>query len=138
MPQILTKFFVRAVDRTADYNQGRFVMLKDDCLFCKIIKGEIPSAKVYEDEKMLVFKDIEPKAAVHLLAVAKDHFKLLSDMNAGQAETLKYMLEKIPQIAAQNGCENGFRLVINQGEDAGQTVFHLHIHILGGQKLPWE
>ena len=113
-------------------------MLKDDCLFCKIIKGEIPSAKVYEDENMLVFKDIEPKAAVHLLAVAKDHFKLLSDMNAGQAETLKYMLEKIPQIAAQNGCENGFRLVINQGEDAGQTVFHLHIHILGGQKLPWE
>ena len=89
-------------------------MLKDDCLFCKIIK------------------------AVHLLAVAKDHFKLLSDMNAGQAETLRYMLEKIPQIAAQNGCENGFRLVINQGEDAGQTVFHLHIHILGGQKLPWE
>ena len=113
-------------------------MLKDDCLFCKIIKGEIPSAKVYEDEKMLVFKDIEPKAAVHLLAVAKDHFKLLADMNAGQAETLRYMLEKIPQIAAQNGCENGFRLVINQGEDAGQTVFHLHIHILGGQKLPWE
>ena len=112
-------------------------MLDKNCVFCKIVGGQIPSAKVYEDEKMLVFKDIEPKAKVHLLAVAKDHFKLLSDMNENQAETLKYMLEKIPVIAAQNGCENGFRLVINQGEDAGQTVFHLHIHILGGEVLPW-
>lgn len=113
-------------------------MLKDDCLFCKIIRGEIPSAKVYEDDKMLVFKDIEPKAKVHLLAVPKDHFKLLSEMDEKKAELVKYMLEKIPQIAAENGCENGYRLVVNQGEDAGQTVFHLHIHILGGQTLPWE
>jgi histidine triad (HIT) family protein len=112
-------------------------MLSCDCLFCKIIEGKIPSFKVYEDEKMYVFKDIEPKAKVHLLAIAKDHFKLLSDMNDEQAETLKYMLKKIPEIAASNGCENGYRLVINQGEDAGQTVFHLHIHILGGQKLDW-
>lgn len=116
----------------------RFDMLKEDCLFCKIIEGKIPSTKVYEDDKMLVFKDIEPKAKVHLLAVPKDHFKLLADMNASQAELLKYMLEKIPSIAAENGCEKGFRLVINQGEDAGQSVFHLHIHILGGQTLPWE
>lgn len=112
-------------------------MLDKNCVFCKIVGGQIPSAKVYEDEKMLVFKDIEPKAKVHLLAVAKDHFKLLSEMNESQAETLKYMLEKIPAIAAGNGCENGFRLVINQGDDAGQTVFHLHIHILGGETLPW-
>ena len=113
-------------------------MLKDDCLFCKIIRGEIPSSKVYEDDKMLVFKDIEPKAKVHLLAVPKDHFKLLSEMDGERAELIKYMLEKIPQIAAQNACEKGYRLVINQGEDAGQSVFHLHIHILGGQTLPWE
>lgn len=112
-------------------------MKNSDCLFCKIIDGKIPSAKVYEDEKMLVFKDIEPKAKVHLLAVAKDHFKLLSEMNGEQAELVKYMLTKIPQIAAENGCGNGYRLVINQGEDAGQTVFHLHIHILGGQTLDW-
>ena len=105
-------------------------MLDNGCLFCKIIDGRIPSSKVYEDDKMLVFKDIEPKAEVHLLAIAKDHFKLLSDMDEKQAETLKYMLVKIPSIAAQNGCKNGYRLVINQGEDAGQTVFHLHIHIL--------
>lgn len=113
-------------------------MLKDDCLFCKIIRGEIPSAKVYEDDKMLVFKDIEPKAKVHLLAVPKDHFKLLSEMDEKRAELVKYMLEKIPQISAENGCEKGYRLVVNQGEDAGQSVFHLHIHILGGQTLPWE
>jgi len=112
-------------------------MLNNDCIFCKIIKGEIPSSKVYEDDKMLVFKDIEPKAKVHLLAIAKDHFKLLSEMNGERAELVKYMLEKLPQIARENGCENGFRLVINQGEDAGQTVFHLHIHVLGGEPLPW-
>ena len=111
--------------------------MKSDCIFCKIISGEIPSAKVYEDDKMLVFKDIEPKAKVHLLAIGKDHFKLLSEMNEERAELVKYMLTKIPAIAAQNGCENGYRLVINQGDDAGQTVFHLHIHILGGEPLEW-
>lgn len=112
-------------------------MLKEDCIFCKIIKGEIPSAKVYEDDKMLVFKDIEPKAKIHLLAILKTHFKLLSDMDKEQAELLQYMLLKIPQIAKENGLQNGYRLIINQGEDAGQTVFHLHIHILGGETLPW-
>ena len=112
-------------------------MLKDDCLFCKIIRGEIPSSKVYEDDDMLVFKDIEPKAEVHLLAVPKTHFKLLSEMDGEAAETEKRMLIKIPAIAAENGCGNGYRLVVNQGDDAGQTVFHLHIHILGGQTLPW-
>ncbi|MDE6586481.1 MAG: histidine triad nucleotide-binding protein [Clostridia bacterium] len=112
-------------------------MIDKNCIFCKIISGEIPSQKVYEDEKMLVFKDIEPKAKVHLLAIAKDHFKLLSDMDESRAELVKYMLLKIPAIAKENGCEKGYRLVINQGEDAGQTVFHLHIHILGGEILPW-
>ena len=111
--------------------------MKSDCIFCKIINGEIPSAKVYEDDKMLVFKDIEPKAKVHLLAIGKDHFKLLSEMDEKRAELVKYMLTKIPAIAAGNGCENGYRLVINQGDDAGQTVFHLHIHILGGEPLDW-
>lgn len=112
-------------------------MTDKNCVFCKIVAGEIPAKKVYEDEKMLVFRDIEPKAKVHLLAVAKDHFKLLSEMDGERAELLKYMLCKIPEIAAENGCGNGYRLVINQGEDAGQTVFHLHIHILGGEILPW-
>ncbi len=112
-------------------------MLNDNCIFCKIIKGEIPSQKVYEDDKMLVFRDIEPKAKIHLLAIGKEHFKLLSEIDAERAELVKYMLIKIPEIAKANGCENGYRLVINQGEDAGQTVFHLHIHILGGETLGW-
>lgn len=112
-------------------------MLNDNCIFCKIIKGEIPSQKVYEDDKMLVFRDIEPKAKIHLLAIGKEHFKLLSEMDAERAELVKYLLIKIPEIAKANGCENGYRLVINQGEDAGQTVFHLHIHILGGETLGW-
>lgn len=112
-------------------------MLNDNCIFCKIIRGEIPSRKVYEDGEMLVFRDVAPKAKVHLLAIAKDHFKLLEEMDDKRAETLKTMLAKIPAIAKANGCENGYRLVINQGGDAGQTVFHLHIHILGGEQLPW-
>lgn len=112
-------------------------MLDNNCLFCKIIRGEIPSSKVYEDDKMLVFKDIEPKAKVHLLAIPKNHFKLLSEMDEEQAETLKYILEKIPEIALANGLKNGYRLIINQGDDAGQTVFHLHVHILGGEPLDW-
>ena len=92
---------------------------------------------MYEDEKMLVFKDVEPKAKVHLLAIPKDHFKLLSEMNEDRAELLKYMLLKIPEIAAANGLKNGYRLIVNQGDDAGQTVFHLHIHVLGGETLNW-
>ena len=110
-------------------------MFNDNCVFCKIIKGEIPSSKVYEDDKMCVFKDLEPKAKIHLLAVPKTHFKLLSEMGEAESEMLAYMFKKIPQIAAENGCNNGYRLIINQGDDAGQTVFHLHVHILGGEKL---
>ena len=111
-------------------------MVDSNCIFCKIIAGEIPSAKVYEDDKMLVFKDIEPKAKVHLLAIPKDHFKLLEEVDKDRANLLGYMLSKIPAIARENGCTNGYRLIVNQGEDGGQAVFHLHIHILGGEKLP--
>ncbi|MCM1437584.1 MAG: histidine triad nucleotide-binding protein [Roseburia sp.] len=110
-------------------------MLDGNCIFCKIIKGEIPSAKVYEDEKMCVFKDLEPKAKVHLLAVPKTHFKLLEEAGEEGGECLAHMLKKIPEIAENNGCGNGYRLIINQGGDAGQTVFHLHVHVLGGEKL---
>jgi histidine triad (HIT) family protein len=112
-------------------------MLDNNCVFCKILKGEIPSSKVYEDEKMYVFKDIEPKAKVHLLAIPKEHYKLLSEADEKRGETLAHMLLKAPEIAKANGCDNGFRLVINQGDDAGQTVFHLHMHILGGEEMPF-
>lgn len=112
-------------------------MLNDNCIFCKIIRGEIPSQKVYEDEKILVFKDIEPKAKVHLLAVPKTHFARLSEAGEAEEPFIGHIFEKIPAVAALNGCEKGYRLVINQGEDAGQTVPHLHVHILGGQTLGW-
>lgn len=112
-------------------------MFDDNCVFCKIIKGEIPCAKVYEDDEMLAFKDIEPKAKVHLLAIPKEHFKLIEEADERRADVVKRMLSKIPKIAKENGCDNGYRLIANQGDDAGQTVFHLHFHILGGQTLDW-
>ena len=109
----------------------------NDCLFCKIIAGEIPANKVYEDDDMLIFKDIDPKAKNHHLCIPKSHFKLLAEMTDEQAELVKKCLKKIPTLVKELGLENGYRLVINQGEDAGQTVFHLHIHILSGQKMGW-
>lgn len=112
-------------------------MLSDDCVFCKIIRGEIPSSKVYEDGDMLIFRDIEPKAKVHLLAVPKRHFALLSEADGEGMRILSRMLAVIPEAAEKNGCKDGFRLVVNQGEAAGQTVRHLHVHILGGEPLGW-
>ena len=109
----------------------------ENCIFCKIIKGEIPASKMYEDENMLIFKDIDPKAPKHYLCVPKSHFKLLSEMTLEQAEMLKKCFEKIPTLSKELGLEDGYRLVINQGDDAGQTVFHLHIHILAGKKMGW-
>ena len=109
----------------------------ENCLFCKIIAGEIPATNVYEDDDMLIFKDIDPKAKNHHLCSPTSHFKLLEEMNEAQAELVKKCLKKIPTLKKELGLENGYRLVINQGEDAGQTVFHLHIHILSGQKMGW-
>ena len=110
----------------------------NDCIFCKIIKGEIPANKMYEDENMIIFKDIDPKAEKHYLCVPKSHFKLLADMTKEQSEMLLKCFEKIPTLIKELGLENGYRLVINQGDDAGQTVFHLHIHILAGKKMDWN
>ncbi len=107
----------------------------ENCIFCKIIAGEIPSNKVYEDEDMLAFRDINPQAKVHVLVVPKSHFATLAEMNEAQAELVKKCLQKIPEIAEKLGLSGGYRLIINQGKDAGQTVHHLHIHILGGQDM---
>ena len=106
-----------------------------NCVFCKIIAGEIPSSKVYEDEDMLVFRDINPQAKVHCLCVPKSHFATLAEMDEAQAELVKKCLIKIPEIASSLGLDGGYRLIVNQGKDAGQTVHHLHIHILGGQDM---
>ena len=109
----------------------------ENCLFCKIIKGEIPATKMYEDDKMIIIKDIDPKAKNHFLAIPKSHFKLLAEMTEEQSQLVRHCLLTIPTLEKELGLENGFRLVINQGDDAGQTVFHLHIHILSGQKMGW-
>ena len=109
----------------------------DNCVFCKIVAGEIPSAKVYEDDKMVVFKDIEPKAKVHLLCVPKEHFAFLSETDDKRAALIGSMLQTVGAHYKEWGLEAGYRVVINQGENAGQTVMHLHMHLLGGETLGW-
>ena len=109
-----------------------------DCLFCKIIGGAIPSTKVYEDETVFAFRDINPQAPTHILVVPKVH---MADMNAVTAENsgvVAHIFEVIPQIAAAEGLTGGYRVVSNCGSDAGQTVHHLHFHILGGKALALE
>lgn len=109
-----------------------------DCVFCKIINGEIPSEKVYEDDTCIIIKDIEPIAPVHYLMIPKEHYAYIKEATVSDAMELSFMLNKLSQIADEIGLEKGFRLIINQGDDAGQTVKHLHVHILGGKKLSWE
>ena len=107
----------------------------ENCIFCKIIAGEIPSPRLYEDDKLIVIRDIEPKAKLHYLCSPKTHFALLADMDGEKAEILKYCFQKIAEIHKDLGLEDGYRVIINQGENGGQTVHHLHIHLLGGETL---
>lgn len=106
-----------------------------DCLFCNIIKGEIPSKKVYDDEAVFAFWDINPNAPVHVLVVPKTHIASIDAVNEGNIAAVSKVLLTIPKIAAQLGLSNGYRVITNYGEDGGQTVSHLHFHILGGKKL---
>ena len=107
----------------------------EDCIFCKIGGGKIPSTKYYEDDEMFIIKDIEPKAKLHYLCIPKEHFASLTDMDEGRAELLKHCFQKIALLENRLGLEKGYRLILNQGEDGGQSVKHLHIHILGGETL---
>ena len=109
-----------------------------DCLFCKIIEGVIPSAKVFEDECVYAFRDIAPMAPVHVLVVPKVHIASTDDVHAENSAYVARIFEAIPKIAAAEGLTNGYRVITNCGEDACQTVKHLHFHILGGKKLPDE
>ena len=106
-----------------------------NCLFCKIIAGEIPSTKVYEDETVLAFRDINPQAPTHILVIPKAHIPSVDGVNAENSAVVAHIFEVIPAIAAQENLTNGYRVVSNCGQDAGQTVHHLHFHILGGQEL---
>jgi histidine triad (HIT) family protein len=107
-----------------------------DCIFCKIIAGEIPSSKVYEDEKILAFKDINPMAPVHVLVIPKIHIASCDEINSENSAYIAHIFENIPSIAKEAGITNGYRVITNCGEDAKQSVKHLHFHILGGKSLP--
>ena len=107
-----------------------------DCIFCKIIAGEIPSAKVYEDERCYAFRDINPQTPVHVLVVPKKHIASANEINAENSEYVSAIFEAIPKIAAAEGLANGYRVITNCGDDACQTVKHLHFHVMGGRKLP--
>ncbi len=107
-----------------------------DCLFCKIIAGEIPSAKVYEDENVYAFKDINPEAPCHVLVIPKKHISSADEINEDNSIYVARIFEKIPQIARLGGAENGYRVITNCGHDGGQSVHHLHFHVIGGTELP--
>ena len=107
-----------------------------DCLFCKILAGEIPSDKVYEDDKVYVFKDIYPKADVHLLMIPRLHVDSLNEIDESHDEVMNHMFRLLPKLAKEQGLDTGFRTIINTGPGGGQEVFHLHIHLLGGGRLP--
>jgi histidine triad (HIT) family protein len=106
-----------------------------DCLFCKIVAGDIPSDMVYEDDQIMVFKDINPRAAVHLLVVPKIHLDSLDELTNEHQTLIGHIMLQLPRLARAQGLDNGFRTIINTGPDGGQEVGHLHIHILGGQGL---
>ena len=106
-----------------------------DCLFCKILAGDIPSAKVYENEWVYAFRDINPQAPVHVLVIPKTHVACANDINAENSALVAKIFVAIPVIAAAEGLDNGYRVLTNCGEDGCQSVKHLHFHILGGKKL---
>ena len=108
------------------------------CLFCKIIAGDIPSTKVYEDETILAFRDIAPQAPTHILVIPKTHISGCDGVSAENSGVVAHIFEVIPQIARAEGLTGGYRVVSNCGADAGQTVPHLHFHILGGKPLALE
>lgn len=119
-------------------HMGKEVISMEDCIFCKIINGEIPCKKVYEDDIVLSFEDINPAAPVHVLVVPKKHIKDLNELTSDDLNIMSHILGVIKDIAKKmNICENGYRVVVNCGKDGGQEVPHIHFHILGGKSLSW-
>ena len=106
-----------------------------DCIFCKIVKGDIPSNKVYEDDTVLAFHDIAPQMPVHVIVIPKMHIASAAEVNEDNSAVIGHIFEVIPKIAKDLGLDNGFRIINNCGKDGGQTVGHIHFHILGGRTL---
>ena len=109
----------------------------EDCLFCKIIKGEIPSKKVFEDDIVYVFEDINPVAPIHYLIIPKEHISGAMDINSENSQVVAHVFEVVAKLAKDLGLKDGFRVVNNCGESAGQTVFHMHFHFLAGREFGW-
>ena len=109
----------------------------NDCLFCKIACGDIPSSKVYEDDKVLAFNDIDPQAPFHVLIIPKEHIKSAAELTAENSGIVAHIFEVAALLAKEYELENGFRIVNNCGEDGGQTVGHLHFHMLARRNLAW-
>ena len=108
-----------------------------NCLFCKIINGEIPSSKVYEDDTVFAFRDIEPQAPTHILIIPKQHIKSAAEIDESNSAVISHIFEVAAKIAKQEGLDDGFRIVNNCGDIAGQTVKHLHFHLMGGREFTW-
>lgn len=109
----------------------------DDCLFCKIIKGDIPSKLIYEDDRVYAFHDIDPKAPVHFLVIPKKHIATLDDLQEEDTQLAGHILLTAQRLAKQLGCDEGYRVVMNCNELGGQTVYHIHMHVLGQRQLAW-
>ncbi|MET1256337.1 histidine triad nucleotide-binding protein [Aliikangiella maris] len=109
----------------------------DDCLFCKINQNQIPSDKVYEDDDVIVIKDIAPKAKVHLLVIPKKHIASLNELLPEDRELMGKIMLLLPELAKAQGLDSGFRTIINTGKGGGQEVFHIHVHLLGGSAMPF-
>ena len=107
------------------------------CIFCKIIEGKLPSTAVYQDEVSFAFADIHPRAPVHVLIAPREHISSLEEVKAGQRELLGHLLWAATEIARAKGLGNGYRIVVNTGNEGGQTIDHLHLHLLGGRYLTW-
>ncbi|GAB6180063.1 HIT domain-containing protein [Desulfotomaculum defluvii] len=108
-----------------------------ECIFCKIIAGEIPSQVVYQDEKVFAFKDIAPAAPIHILIIPKKHISSLNDLGVEDAALMGHIVGTAAKLAKEFGLDKGYRLVSNCGEDGGQTVYHIHFHLLGGRQMHW-
>ncbi len=109
-----------------------------DCIFCKIVAKEVPSEIIYEDEKVLVFKDLEPKAPVHVLVIPKTHISSVMEINEENSEIISHIFKVIKKLSSKLNLQNGFRVINNCGKYGGQTVNHIHFHVLGGQQLEWN
>jgi len=109
-----------------------------DCLFCKMVSGEITPDTVYEDDQVLAFRDLSPQAPLHVLVIPKQHIATLNELNEGNEKLVGHMLSTAANIAAQEGyADSGYRTIMNCNDDGGQTVFHLHLHLLAGRRLQW-